>query len=350
MILNKITSKLVVMPWLMSAMVWSMSVMGLDQAPASTQERMAELQSIMRNAATNGINEVDYNRVMSLGDGNSSVGEARVAISERVNTNEQRRAPDPAFAETVKQLIPMSPEQINKLKEVYAETQAAAAMPPGSEAKPTASALAVDLSPNATPPVVRLGGGYITSLVFLDASGQPWPIAAYSLGDPNSFNIQWDRKGNTLLVQSSTFFRNSNLAVILKDLNTPVMVTLMSGQGAIDYRVDLRVPGFGPNAVFLRNSVSETADPLLLDILNGIPPAQAKEIKISGVSSSECRAWMLNKQLYVRTTMHIISPGWQSVMGSVDGMRAYRMQYAPVLLVTRNGSDQLINLSLGAAE
>src|SRR3990172_616860 len=112
-------------------------------------------------------------------------------------------------------------------------SSASSAVPP----KPTSTSLLVDLSPKAVPPVIRLGAGYITSIVFVDTTGQPWPIAAYSIGDPSAFNIQWDRKGNTLLIQASAFYKRSNLAVILRDLNTPVMITLISGQEAVDYRV-----------------------------------------------------------------------------------------------------------------
>ncbi|WP_251365941.1 DotH/IcmK family type IV secretion protein [Coxiella-like endosymbiont of Rhipicephalus sanguineus] len=66
--------------------------------------------------------------------------------------------------------------------------------------KPTSASVIVNLSPEATLPVIRLSSGFVTSLVFLDSTGAPWPIQAYDLGDPNSFNIQWNKKDNTLLV------------------------------------------------------------------------------------------------------------------------------------------------------
>ncbi|WP_306686756.1 DotH/IcmK family type IV secretion protein [Candidatus Coxiella mudrowiae] len=46
----------------------------------------------------------------------------------------------------------------------------------------------VNLSPGATPPIIRLSSGFVTSLVFLDSKGAPWRIQACDLGDPNSFN------------------------------------------------------------------------------------------------------------------------------------------------------------------
>ena len=250
---------------------------------------------------------------------------------------------DEAFSSVVNQLLPMSPPQIAKLREVFTESQLAAATLPGIPSKPTSTSLLVDLSPKATPPVIRLGPGIITSLVFVDGTGQPWPIASYSVGDPTSTNIQWDRKSNILLMQSSTFYKRSNLAVILRDLSTPVMITLISGQAAVDYRVDLRIPGFGPNAVFVQNGIPESANPILLEVLNGIPPNGSKEVMVSG---GDCQAWLLKKKLYLRTSLNIISPGWQSIMSSIDGTHAYQLQPSPVILALKNGRDKILTLTL----
>lgn len=254
---------------------------------------------------------------------------------------------DEAFSNVVNQMLPMSPEQIAKLKEVFIESQLSAAIPPGTPSKPTSSSIVIDLSPQATPPVIRLGAGYITSLVFLDATGQPWPIAAYSIGDPGSFNIQWDNKGNTLLIQSATFYKRSNLAVMLRDLNTPLMITLISGQEAIDYRVDLRVPGLGPNAVFMQSGIPESSDPVLLDVLNGIAPKGSKELKVVG---GECQAWLRQSKLYLRTKLKVISPGWHSIMSSIDGTHAYQMPATPIILALQNGRDKTVNLMLEGLE
>ncbi|OGT07090.1 MAG: hypothetical protein A2X78_04115 [Gammaproteobacteria bacterium GWE2_37_16] len=256
---------------------------------------------------------------------------------------EQSDMYDQAFNKVVTQLLPMSTDQIGRLKEAFNDAQRAAAAPVGVPPKPTSSSVLVDLAPQATPPVIRLQAGYITSMVFLDSTGQPWPIAAYSLGDPTAFNIQWDRKGNTLLVQSVTFYKRTNLAVILKGLNTPVMITLLPGQEAVDYRVDLRVPGLGPNAMYAQSSLPGGASPVLLDVLNGVPPRDSKTLKVSG---GDCQAWYVNKTLYLRTNLDVISPAWRSIMTSIDGMHAYELQPAPVILVLEHGKDKTITLTL----
>jgi intracellular multiplication protein IcmK len=255
---------------------------------------------------------------------------------------------DEAFSGVVNQLLPMTPNQILKLREVFTSSQLAVATPPGIPPKPTSTSLLVNLSPQAVAPVIRLGAGYITSLVFIDATGQPWPISAYSVGDPTSFNIQWDRKGNTMLVQSATFYKRSNLAVILSGLNTPVMLTLISGQEAIDYRVDLRIPGIGPNAVYIQNGIPDAVNPILFDVLNGIPPRGSKELKVTGGGITQ--AWLLNKKLYLRTNLTVTSPGWQATMSSIDGTHAYQLQPSPVILALQHGKDRIITLNIEGLE
>jgi len=337
-----------------------------DQQEA--QKKMAQLQQLLAQAAQSNVAPPTGLRIKPEASTDStslynpnmaptptqgpSAGVVSAASSYQdtsANTNTQQSSVyDQAFSGVVNQLLPMSPNQIAKLKEVFTESQQAAATPPGVPPKPTSTSLLVNLSPQAAPPIIRLGAGYITSLVFIDATGQPWPIAAYSVGDPTAFNIQWDRKGNTLLVQSSTFYKRSNLAVMLRDLNTPVMITLISGQTALDYRVDLRIPGAGPNAVFIHNGIPDAINPMLFDVLNGIPPKGSKELRVSGGGDS--RAWLFEKKLYLRTNLTVVSPGWQAIMSSIDGTHAYQLQPAPVILALQYGKDKILTLTVDGLE
>jgi intracellular multiplication protein IcmK len=254
---------------------------------------------------------------------------------------------DDAFSGVIGQMLPMTPSQIVRLRQLFNETQQAAATTGGVPPRPATTSVLVNLSPQATPPVIRLGAGYITSVVFMDSTGQAWPIEAYSIGDPMSFNIQWDKKGNTLLIQAMSFYKRSNLAIILRGLNTPVMLTLLSGQEAVDYRVDLRVPGMGPNAVYIQNGLPDAANSILLDVLNGIPPKDAKILKVAG---GDCQAWLLNDRLFLRTSLDVISPAWKAVMSSIDGTHAYELQPSPVVLALQHGKDTTITLTLEGLE
>jgi len=229
---------------------------------------------------------------------------------------------------------PLSSQQIKTLRNLFDQSQRAAATYPGVPPKPTSTSLMVNLSPGATPPLIRLSAGFVTSLVFLDSTGAPWPIQAYDLGNPKSFNVQWNKKSNALLVQALSHYKSGNLAVILKGLDTPVMITLMPGQNAVDYRVDLRVPGIGPNANPVLSGLPVAESPQLLNVLNGVPPAGSKTLRVTG---GDARGWLLNGRVYLRTRLIVLSPGWISKISSADGTHAYELQSTPVVLTSARG-------------
>lgn len=246
-----------------------------------------------------------------------------------------------AFAGAIHSILPMSPEQIHRLRELYSAAQYAAAAPAGIPPKPTATSLFVDLSPGATPPAINLAEGDITALVFLDSTGAPWPIEALDNGNPSAFDIQWNKKDNVLLVQATSSFGRGNIAIRLKQLGPPVMLTMLTNStmqgagGVVDYRVDLRIPGYGPNAIPLAgSSLPSHPTPLLLNVLDGIPPDGSKALELS---DSAGQAWILNDSIYLRTRLTLLSPAWVSIMSSADGTHAYQLQKTPLLLMSEHG-------------
>ncbi|MGL6028902.1 MAG: DotH/IcmK family type IV secretion protein [Legionella sp.] len=264
-------------------------------------------------------------------------------LAQNQNTNQQVISDNDndlvdkkSFKDMTRNLYPLTPEQIVRLKQIYQSNEYAQASTAGTPPKPTATSQFVNLSPGSTPPVIRLSQGFVSSLVFLDSTGAPWPIAAYDLGDPASFNIQWDKTSNTLMIQALKLYNYGNLAVRLRGLNTPVMLTLIPGQKAVDYRVDLRVQGYGPNAksMPMEEGIPPSASDLLLHVLDGVPPAGSQRLTVSG---GDARAWLSNEKMYVRTNLTILSPGWLASMTSADGTHAYEMQKSPVLLVSWHG-------------
>ena len=270
------------------------------------------------------------------------------------NQQKQHRAPknafsspsqmqQQAFSKVTQQAMPMTPQQIHQLKRMLKQSKHAAAASATNPPSPQTTSIMVSLSPGHTPPVIRLQQGFISSLVFVDANGNKWPILGYDLGDPDSFNIQLQQGSNTLLVQATSEFKYGNLAVRLKGLPTPVMLTLVPGQRSVDYRVDLHVQGRSPEAKQseVSSSGSEAVSDTLLKVLNGIPPKQSKRLKVKGgpcqPSRQNCRAWEANDKLYIRIPLEILSPGWISRVKSSDNMKAYKLQKTPSVLVSDDG-------------
>jgi intracellular multiplication protein IcmK len=245
-----------------------------------------------------------------------------------------------AFAGTVQGLLPMTPEQIHRLRQLYTASQFAAAAPPGIPPRATATSLFVDLSPGATPPAINLAQGDITALVFLDSTGAPWPIDAYDNGNPTAFNIEWNKKDNVMMIQANASFGTGNLAVRLRGLGPPVMISLITNTavengGVIDYRVDMRVPGFGPNATpMMTAGLPSQTSPRLLDVLDGVPPPGGRTLE---VGDSVGQAWLVQGYIFLRTRLTLLSPGWLQTMSSADGTNAYKLQSTPMLLMSQNG-------------
>lgn len=243
---------------------------------------------------------------------------------------------DNAFKNVTQATLPMSSEQIQRLRQLFSQSQAAAATLPTTPPKPVATSQLVSLAPGATPPVIRLAQGFISSLVFVDSTGAPWPIEAYDLGNPSAFNVQWNKVDNTLMIQSIALYTFGNIAVKLRGLVTPVMLTLIPGQQAVDYRVDLRVQGLGPNANALPSGdgLPPATSNILLSVLDGVPPAGSSLLKLAG---AEGQAWLFDNKLYIRTHLTLLSPAWLAMMTSADGTKAYEMSRTPTLLASDRG-------------
>lgn len=243
---------------------------------------------------------------------------------------------DAAFNSLVQQNLPMSPEQVVKLRQLIDQSQRAAAIPATVPPKPVSSTLMVNLAPGATPPAIRLAQGYVTSLVFVDSTGAPWPIASYDIGDPKTTNLQWDGKSNVLLIQASSPYGDSDLVIRLVGLNTPITLALVLGQRVVDYRTDIHVAGIGPNAKDLPTGTGlpNSANQLLLNVLDGVAPSGSKTLKVTG---GDCLAWLLEDKMYLRTRLTVLSPGWTGRMVSPDGMYAYEVQKSSSVLVSQYG-------------
>ncbi len=278
----------------------------------------------------------------TMASAGSSTASVQTTEAERLEANKEEMA----FNTVVEDVLPMSPEQIMKLHKFYDLTLQAKATSPTAPPDPHFTSTVVSLEPGSTPPIVRLSAGFVTSVVFVDSTGSAWPISAYSIGDPQSFNVQWDQKGNTLFIQSMKQYSHGNLAIRLYNLNTPVMITLVSGQKNVDFRVDMQVAGRGPNAVVpvieTPYEVTANVNPLLINILDGIPPKGSIKLGIAGGTGD---AWFYDHKIYFRSKLTVLSPAWTATTSSPDGTHVYELMQTPRILASQNGKTVDIKLS-----
>jgi len=245
-------------------------------------------------------------------------------------------ADEAAFNSMMRKNMPLTPEQVVKLRQQIDTAQLAASIPANIPPKPVSTTVMVNLAPGTTPPAIRLAQGYVSSLVFVDSTGSPWPIAAFDIGNPKSVNIQWDGKSNILMMQAVSPYNYGDIVVRLVGLPTPVTLELVTGQRVVDYRVDLHVSGIGPNTKELPigSNLPSSANQLLLGILDGVSPAGSKMLVVSGADS---QAWVVGDKMYLRTRLTVLSPGWIGKMVSPDGMQAYELPKTSSVLVSRYG-------------
>jgi intracellular multiplication protein IcmK len=236
----------------------------------------------------------------------------------------------------LKQNIPLSPQQIIKLHQQVDLAQRAAAVPATIPPKPVSTTIMVNLAPGSTPPAIRLALGYVTSLVFVDSTGSPWPIASFDVGNPKAFAMQWDGKSNILLLQSISPYSDGNIVVRLAGLPMPITLELVSGQRVVDYRADIHVTGISPNTKDLPmgTTLPNSANQLLLGVLDGVAPPGSKLLSTQGL---DAMAWLLGDDIYLRTRFTVLSPGWVSKMTSPDGMQAYQLPKTSSVLVSKYG-------------
>jgi intracellular multiplication protein IcmK len=261
------------------------------------------------------------------------------------NDNYYKALKEEAFQRLLNIKIPLDPEQIIQLNQEIDKSQRASRTSPNKPPQPVSSTIDIDLSPGSSPPLVRLAAGFVSSLVFVDSTGQPWPIADYSLGNPQEVNIQWDKKTNALFIQSTAPYVTANLAVRLAKLDTPIMISLVTGQRKVDYRVDFQIRAHGPNAL---PPVGEaiypnfTISPALLKTLDGIPPENSKELQVSGNLG---KAWVHNGKMIFRTNLVLISPAWNATISSADGTKVYEFAPTPLILASKDGKTVKIEIS-----
>lgn len=237
----------------------------------------------------------------------------------------------------------MTPGQLEALIRSLDTTEAVSSSQSPPEAVMTAEALNLNA---ARPPVVRVGQGFGTSIIFTDRTGKIWPITAYqgfnrSLFDVSASTTSGDKDDlpTVLVVQPVASRGAGNLVVALKGLETPVVLTLALGQRAVDARKEYKLPLPGPNAApEYRAAGPGGVGGDLLNVLNGLPPsASATRVQIGGVEP-EAMAWRDGDALYLRTVAEVYSPEYRERATRPGGLRAYKLPDVPVLLVSFGGN------------
>lgn len=289
-------------------------------------------------AARDGSMALDGGAADAYGDGPVNPFEDIQQAPVKSKEETEREVREAAFTAAVTGLLPLNPGEIRQLLKRYDETKQAVEIPIYPYPQPQVSVQTVSLDPGVTPPVIRMGVGHVTTINIMDASGQPWPI--HDISWAGNFEVlQPGEGGHILRITPMSEFAYGNMSLQLVKMATPITLTLKTERDAVQYRLDLRVPEFGPLAAapLIEGGLSIAAGDVTVGaVLDGRAPEGARKLRVSGVDG-RTSAYDYNNMTYVRTPLTLLSPGWEQSVSSADGMNVYVMGNAPVLLLSDKG-------------
>jgi len=253
-----------------------------------------------------------------------------------------------AFQSAVSTLAPLRPDQIETIRRKVDDVDRSSVEPLKPE-KPNVSSINISLAPGGRPPVIRTGIGRVTALSFYDITGSPYPVSAVVIGNPTQFKVEAPiPEGNLVTISPLTTYAQGNMAITLVNQPVPIMVKLEAGQDVIDYRLDMRVAARGPQAPAALQFVDgapNVADPIMSAFIDGLPPEGATALTVDGSGVS---VWRLKGQMYVRTSMTLLSPAWTNSAAGAGGLKVYAVPEVPILLTSDEG--RLVTLKVTGPE
>ena len=271
---------------------------------------------------------------------------------------------DSAYQAGRQNAIPLTPEMIRDLGRRFRENQTAREeVVAPVVALPVTRSVNASIAPGGAVPIVQSVQGYPTALAFVDATGQPWPIAWDTNSNPSDtsgggqgaavqavgFDVHVPVKGsNVLQIAPRSSVPRGGLLVNLAGASAPLTFMVVAGRDRYDARIDVRVASRGPNAkveIITRPNTPETGAAYLTAMLDGAPPAEAVPLNVTGVSPDDVRAWRLGDKVYLRTQYTVLSPEWVASENGQGGMSIYAIPSTPVVLLSANGRSVAARLS-----
>lgn len=280
---------------------------------------------------------------------------------------------DPAFRAGMQATpgLMLTPEMIRELNRRYREVQTAReeGMAP-SIASPVTRSVNASLGPGGATSIIQAVQGYPTAIAFLDSTGQPWPIAWDTNSNPAiedgsggaaatgggtpavqavGFNFRVPVKGsNVLQIAPRSSIPRGGILVNLQGAPAPLTFMVVGGRDRYDARVDVKVADRGPNArvaIITRPNTPETGASYLTAMLDGVPPAEAVPLQVTGVSPDDVRAWRMGDKVYLRTPYTVLSPEWVAYENGQGGVSIYALPSTPVVLLSANGRSVAARLT-----
>lgn len=255
--------------------------------------------------------------------------------------------PPDAFGAAYNGAVPLSNEQIRTLKRELDSARRASSANPGKPPVAESSRVPLSLAPGRPPHVLRLSADTVSTILFTDSTGAPWPIVGIVPGAKGLFDIQRDEKRapHIFTISPMETYVSSNMSIWLENATVPVVLSVVGGQRSVDYMLELSIQARGPQAkaVTMDYALSnEIIPPAQNAILNGLTPQGATKLKVTG---GDAQAWFLDNRLLVRTSMLLRAPSARKVFSGADGTKVYELPSTPVINMASEGKTVTLTIS-----
>lgn len=312
-----------------------MGLPGQQQKPPSGESALPDAGEV---------NERAPGLALPIGDEaeEDEIGAAPQKTQEQIESEIRQEA----FNAALMGLLPMEPDEIRKTLERFDRTREAAETPIYPYPNPEVVVKNISLDPGTMPPTMKLATGHVTTINVLDVTGAPWPIQDVTwAGD---FEIIEPGEGShAIRITPMSEFAYGNMSITLVNLITPITVILRTYRDGVFYRVDMRLPEYGPYAKtpLIEGGISISAGTTdATSILDGMPPQDAVKLDVSG-TDGRTSAYRIDSTTYVRTPHTLLSPAWTGSIRSGDGTNVYVLGNTPVLLLSDQGRMIHVRLS-----
>ncbi|HEJ7047471.1 TPA: conjugal transfer protein TraN [Serratia marcescens] len=261
--------------------------------------------------------------------------------------------PLPALDYAQKQMAPLSPREVDSLRNTFDQLQRSESRSPVT-AVPRVSSLTVNLSPGASLPMLRALPNFPSSVSFTDETGAPWPIAAPPLNGNNAgFEVNYIPDSPAMSVQARRAYDTGSVTVYLKGLPVPVVIALTSGEPdnagraqITDSSLNLRIPLRGPSAKALpiaREKIS-LDNPTLQAFLDGVPPDGARHLKTGG-GVPLTAVWQMGDDLYIRSRSEL-RDAFVETSSAADGTHVWKLPLTPEVVFSVQGRNTPLTINL----
>tara|TARA_R110001592_G_scaffold33503_8_gene115995 strand:+ start:2884 stop:3804 length:921 start_codon:yes stop_codon:yes gene_type:complete len=207
----------------------------------------------------------------------------------------------------------------------------------------------VTLQPDSEVPTVAIARYQSTSITFIDAFGNPWPIrrvtnfldglvAIERAVDEGEIDLN-DPQAGSMTVSALKHGAMGNIVVYLMGLSTPISVKLEGKAGMFHRQATIRVAKAGPQTESSKLlsepavQIGAAASADLNNALYGVSPLGAKAMVVEGADG---KAWVKGDSIFLQTSLAVFAP---QILDVSHGNGLYRAYELPLTTIVQ-GTDE----------